>query len=343
MSSIPVPHAEASELQAHSVKETPSWLDQFSQEEKPRVAKLVRELSRPSNLRSAAAIGFDYAVIALAMWAYTTWANGWFYPLLVIIVGARQHGLLILMHDASHYRLFSSRVWNERLANWLCAWPFFVRTETYRRSHLEHHNFLNTERDPDWMLKVGKPEWTFPKSCREVIALLGAQMAGRGLIENVRRLIRFNQTVPTKAAARGSILPRLAYYLSLAAALTWAGRWWEFLLFWVVPFCTFVPFALRLRSIAEHFGLPAKTEFSKSRHVDVGWLERFLFAPHFIACHTAHHLFPSVPFFQLGRLHRALLEFPSYRAQVHINDSYLFGRKGSVLQDLQSPRAHRAS
>ncbi len=53
-----------------------------------------------------------------------------------IIIATREHAFLILMHDASHFRLLPSHKWNDRLSNWLLAWPLFVTTEGYRQNHL---------------------------------------------------------------------------------------------------------------------------------------------------------------------------------------------------------------
>lgn len=44
-------------------------------------------------------------VIALVAY-FDVW---WLYPPAIFIIAARQHALGIIMHDATHYRLFTSR------------------------------------------------------------------------------------------------------------------------------------------------------------------------------------------------------------------------------------------
>lgn len=326
-------HPEHHELFSSGVRETPSWLDTFSKNERDEVIRLVRRLSVPSTASSMGALLLDYVTIGAAIALFQMVGSWLIYPVVVVVIGARQHGLLVLMHEASHFRLLKNRRWNDRLASWFCAWPFFASLTAYRRSHLDHHNHLNTARDPDWQLKAGRKEWNFPQTPFHLGLMLGGQFLGCGLLDQIRRLMRFC-SVRTSSARRKVSWPRVIYYLIAALIFSVTGCWKGWLLFWVLPFCTYLPFVLRLRSIAEHFALPRTTEFSKSRHVNANALERFLFAPHHIWCHTAHHLFPSVPFGRLPELHRSLCHCPSYRDKAHINTGYLFARGNTVWRDL---------
>jgi fatty acid desaturase len=334
------PHAEDKALQSSGVKETPSWLGSFTSDEKAQVAGLVREISRPSNFHGIVSLVFDYAVMACAMGVAIWSGHMWALIAAVVIIGSRQHALLVLMHDAAHFRLLKSRHWNDRVANFFCVWPFFATIEAYRRSHLEHHNFLNTDRDPDWVRKIESPAWDFPKTYGAIALILAGQLLGGGLIDLASRVLRLNSSATRGVRSRYFHWNRVLFYAALAGGLTWFGCWSWYLKLWLMPFATYLPFVLRLRSIAEHLGLPQDSEFSKSRHVNARWLERFLFAPHQVYCHTAHHLFPSVPFFQLTRLHRSLMAFPSYRDHVHANDGYFLGSSRSLFHDLRHCVSH---
>ena len=80
-------------------------------------------------------------------------ARAWDVPvgvLAVVLVGACQHRLTTLGHEASHYMLFRHRRLNELASDWLCMFPVFSTTHGYRIQHLAHHQFPNhPERDPD--------------------------------------------------------------------------------------------------------------------------------------------------------------------------------------------------
>jgi len=54
------------------------------------------------------------------------------YLLAIAIIGARQHALLILMHDGVHYRLFRNRRLNDCVSE-LLAWPHLVARDRTAR------------------------------------------------------------------------------------------------------------------------------------------------------------------------------------------------------------------
>jgi fatty acid desaturase len=68
----------------------------------------------------------------------------------IVLIGAGQHRLATLAHEASHYALFRNRTLNELVSDWLCMFPLFSTTHAYRMQHLGHHQYPNDpERDPD--------------------------------------------------------------------------------------------------------------------------------------------------------------------------------------------------
>jgi rhodanese-related sulfurtransferase len=78
---------------------------------------------------------------------------------------------------------------------------------------------------------------------------------------------------------------------------------------WVLPLVTVVQAILRLRAIAEH---GATTDFSSPltaarTNVARAWLEWLIF-PHQVNYHIAHHLYASVPHYNLPALHREMSE-----------------------------------
>ena len=94
------------------------------------------------------------------------------------------------------------------------------------------------------------------------------------------------------------------------------------------------PSIQRTRSIAEHFGLPYEHEFNGTRNVISGPIETFMFGPHNVRYHLVHHLFPTVPQYNLKKLHEELMKkSPLYAQHAHNNSSY-FAPGKSVLKDL---------
>ena len=61
----------------------------------------------------------------------------------IVVIGARQFGLAVLMHEAAHWRLFRHAKVNDQVARWLCACPVgAVALALYRRRHHQHHRHI---------------------------------------------------------------------------------------------------------------------------------------------------------------------------------------------------------
>lgn len=72
------------------------------------------------------------------------------------LIGALQHRLAGLGHEASHYILCRNRLLNELVSDIFCMFPLFSTTDQYRQIHLGHHEYPNDwERDPE-LINLGK-------------------------------------------------------------------------------------------------------------------------------------------------------------------------------------------
>ena len=238
------------------------------------------------------------------------------------------------MHDASHHRVLPSRKWNDRLSNWLLAWPLLVSTEGYRENHLAHHFHLNTDDDPDWVRKVGRPEWEFPKTRWQLVKLLARDLFGGGFYDMLTAIGDLSGQTEAPGEPQPRRWSKPVYYALFFGGVIASGLWMPVLLLWYLPAFTLLPVILRIRSIAEHFGVEGEHELNMSRNFGGRWWEKLLLAPHNVGYHLDHHLFPSVPFYRLPELHDALRQLPDYSAHSHQNDTLLGLKGGSVLNDV---------
>lgn len=124
----------------------------------------LRELDNRTNFYYLAA---DYGVLiataALAVLFFRYRAHwglsaGWNVPvagLAILMMGAVQHRIAGLGHEAAHYILFKNRLLNELVSDLFCMFPIFATTHQYRLVHLAHHQYTNDwEHDPD-LLNIG--------------------------------------------------------------------------------------------------------------------------------------------------------------------------------------------
>lgn len=117
---------------------------------------------------------YNWLLIFFILLMYQQLSTFWLYPLAILIIGARMHALTILMHDAAHYRFLKDRKWNDWISNLFIMYPIFTTIEKYRANHLKHHQHLNTHHDPDWVAKLTRREFQFPKTRLEFLLTLAS-------------------------------------------------------------------------------------------------------------------------------------------------------------------------
>lgn len=119
-----------------------------------------------------------YAEYAILADGHSLW---WMVPVVVlsaVVTGASQHQLGGVIHEATHFTLFSNRRLNELASDWLAAFPIYTSTYQYRVHHLAHHQFVNDpERDPDIAQLKDSNHWLdFPVAHIDVLRKLAQQI-----------------------------------------------------------------------------------------------------------------------------------------------------------------------
>ena len=89
-----------------------------------------------------------WAVSVLAGAIAVIWPNIMTLPLAIVIIGSRQHGMAILVHEAAHGVLFSNRKLNDFIGQYILAAPYGGDMFAYRQYHLKHHRYAQSENDP---------------------------------------------------------------------------------------------------------------------------------------------------------------------------------------------------
>ncbi len=191
-------------------------------------------LTRVSPWRGLALIMHAWVIAALtATLTALLWQFSWPLALLatpfaIIIIGGRQLGLAILMHEAAHGLTHKKRAINNFWGDWIAGAATGADLQAYRAYHLTHHRYTQQLEDPD--LPLSQP---FPVSKdslrRKIIRDLTGQtffkqrmaqfaMAYKGLVAMLRPAVSsssqkrdtqagtvFNRSVRTNTETRNGV------------------------------------------------------------------------------------------------------------------------------------------
>ncbi|MCE8524641.1 fatty acid desaturase family protein [Ruegeria pomeroyi] len=277
----------------------------------------IRPLAERSDLMGVWLVAHCWGTIALAVALFGLWSNPLTFALAVIVIGSRQLGLAILMHEAAHNALFRNRRLNDLVGEWLCGRPILAELAAYRHYHLTHHRFTQTDKDPDLVLSS-----KFPTSHASMKRKFARDLTGRTGIKQLTgqilmsfRLAGDDEAIKAAASdfAQSFKAPQLwkslPVFLAVALAMSLAGDWWWGLAFWILPYLTWFQFVLRIRNIAEH-GATEQSEdpFRNVRTTYASPIARLLVAPYWVNYHLEHHMIMHVPCYNLPRMHALLLD-----------------------------------
>ena len=277
--------------------------------------ELIQQLTRRSAWRATGAVLSDFVVLAAAIWVgLHFWPNPLVILLAVIVIGTRQHALFVIAHDAAHYLLYENRRLNDAVGR-ACAMIQGLPMCTYRVIHRLHHNNLYGELDPDTALHGGYPRgrmYLVRKLAKDLSGLTAwktyAYFLGGAPALNTATHVAVRPLDDTSAKLRDEARRDrnmvIAFHVLMLAVFAASGRLLQYLVLWVLPLITVVQAILRLRAVAEH---GATTDFSSpltAARTNLGpaWL-RWLIFPHDVNYHIEHHLYASVPHYNLPRLH----------------------------------------
>jgi fatty acid desaturase len=283
-------------------------------------------LSQRSSWKGLALLAHAWAVILAAGAMVVVWPLT--LPIAVVIIGGRQLGLSILMHDAAHGALHKSLKVNDWAGEWLTGGGL----ARYRTYHLGHHRFAQQAEDPDLILSAPFPitplslrrkiirdltgQTAFKQRFGDFIARLKARKPGQPLLPIIAEEIRRKR----RWLLGGVVITAIGAPF---------GAWWAWPVLWVLPQFTWFPMITRLRNIAEHacVGKDEPDPLRHARTTKAGLLARMTLAPYFVNYHCEHHMFMHVPCYQLPRAHRML-------ARKGVLDGMLYepGGYGAVLK-----------
>lgn len=309
--------------------------------DRKKIIAEVRKLSKVSTFHSLLAI-LNQWIIAIAAASVAIWSGHWaVYLLAMMIIATRQHALGILVHDACHYRLFPNKIANDMITDILVGFHLGMSTSLYRKWHYPHHRYVNTDKDPEVMGEKGSPDiWKWPNTKMHMLKMFLKDALGFNIPHTTAILGLWSPWsrlhLPSKDAGGIPVREKVAliiFAVTGIGALVYFGLVVDYLLLWILPSLTFFNIIFKFRSFAEHKVVKDEHELNNTRTVTSNWLERFFISPCNVNYHLEHHLFPSVPFYNLPKLHRFLMEDPIFQKEAQLSNSYL-GLRTGVLGEL---------
>jgi len=284
----------------------------------------LAELRKRVEWKGIALIAHAWAVILGSIALVAIFPNPLTYLVAVIVIGSRQLGLAILMHDGAHGCLSRNEKRNLFLSQWFCAYPIFAETLAYRRYHLTHHARTQQEDDPDLVLSAPFPITKASyrrKFWRDISGQTGYEQRKAQILNALgdpawpwrQRLAYFNEKLG----------PQMVANAALFAGLATAGVWWAYPLLWLVPLLTWQMVITRIRNVAEHAVIPDRNDpLCNTRTTRANLIERAFIAPYFVNYHLEHHLLYYVPCYNLPKLHAIMMRGP-HAARMEVRPNYL--------------------
>lgn len=277
----------------------------------------LRSLSQVSGLRSTIQIFLDWTLLLAIYILNLTYPH----PLLIIVsipfMARQQMALLVLLHDGSHSRLYRKPWLNDLMTQFFTGGPVFFSLKLYRKTHLKHHRIPLEPEDPDISLTGG-----YPVNAKSFRRKLLRDIVGISYFKFMSHFFKLKKVKKTKLQEDATKQRSDSFFLTntfliasgiiingfLFSLAYFAGKPLLYLVLWWVPIITILQVYLRIRGITEHAGYqPGPDQLAISRTV-LNPVETFFFSPNNVNYHIEHHAYPSVPFYNLPKVHKLLSE-----------------------------------
>jgi fatty acid desaturase len=244
---------------------------------------------------------FSWAIIIIAFVVVKAHTNWLIIFLAVLIIGTQVYSLLIIAHDGLHRRLFNTLNANDFWNDFFILGSVAAITRLNRLNHIQHHNQLGLMTDPD-LFKYSE------RNRNTRLQFLLSIICFPLLISTFKNIFlkklqpRSQNRINTSSNYRlRDIFIILGWQIILIGGLTWGIGFWAYPVLWALPVLFAVCCDL-LRVFCEHSQLDPNHNVIDSLSLtsyDSNRLELIFFAPNNMNHHIAHHLYPSIPFYNL--------------------------------------------
>ncbi|MEM7527980.1 MAG: fatty acid desaturase [Pseudomonadota bacterium] len=262
----------------------------------------LRELMQRSDLRGALQLGSHGGTIAVsATLLWTLWGSWWALPVFMV------HGVLLNFlyagqHELSHATVFKTKWPNElfgRIIGFLMLYP----RDFDKIQHWAHHQHTQKwEKDGELIRE--------PYTLASYLLWFWGVTYWWSRVSRIVRFCRGRVYEPYVRPDEHALVIKearihAALYATIATVSVAAGSWAAVIL-WLAPMIVMKP-VHQLQNTIEHLGLSHESDIlENTRTTKTNAVMRWLCWQ--MPYHTAHHTFPSVPFWKLRELDAAMRE-----------------------------------
>ncbi|WP_411818769.1 fatty acid desaturase [Hyphococcus sp. DH-69] len=263
--------------------------------------KRLRDLSQKSNKEGWIKTGSHIGAIILNTALLSHFWGHWLGVVFFVIQGVLLACLYAGIHEFSHRTVFKTKELNDLFGR-LFSFTILVCKSLDRSEHMEHHRYTqDLKKDAEligtkpftlttYLLYVLGPSYWFIRIRELVYLTLGI---------NIWPYLSEKQYKDAQREVRENMVG----YLIILIISVWFQSW-AAIQFWLLPLFI-MKWVHQLQNITEHTGMPNEAGILiNTRTIKTNAVMRWLMWN--MQYHTAHHLYPSVPFFRLPALHQEI-------------------------------------
>lgn len=261
----------------------------------------LQHLSEKSDLAGFAQLGSQVAALAATSALTTIGWGTWWMVVPMLMQGILLNWLYCAQHELSHGTVFRTR-WLNEIAGRVVGFIQFYPRDFDQIQHFGHHRHTGDwEKDPELQRD--------PYELRGYLLWFTGVTYWYSRLRRLGRLLLGRVTEPyIRDSEKPLVIREARWHVALYAlivVLSVAFQSWVAVVYWIGPLLL-TKWAYMLQGTIKHLGRPHSDNlFENTRTARTGWLFRWLGWN--MQYHTAHHLFPSVPFHRLADLHRAVV------------------------------------
>lgn len=224
---------------------------------------------------------------------------------------------LTLLHEALHNLIFKKRrPFLNNLLSYIYSFPTTISSTQFTNWHLDHHSQLGSETEDPKRHKLA------PKKNSRILKVLYFTPILFFIYFNAQR--KENKKYPENIQKKIKIERFIFIFIHIIFIflLFYSGNFYTFLKAYFLPLFIFFPIFFGLNRMGQHYARSSDGPLGWTTFIPGSFFWDFLFLKS--NYHLEHHLFPMVPFYNLPKLQKELLNFYKKKNLISYNFLELF-------------------